>query len=171
MKMKFLCCALVALLAGLALSATAEGQRRNRRQQRGAVCFDPTVPCRTTATFEAHDLPFRIPPKAVIWESEPFYAIILNSVRFTDANCETSFIPETQRQATQSLFPHNKVFASRCAFPGNLYYTGANPNANFMAVYAGRTQTEAARMLSKIKATGQFANAYIRRLTAGFNGT
>jgi hypothetical protein len=40
-----------------------------------------------------------------------------------------------------------------------------------MAVYAGRTQAEAAQMLSSVKATGKFAGASIRRMSAGFNGT
>lgn len=172
MKTKFLSCALVSLLAVIALSSTAESQtRRGRKPQRGAVCFDPNVKCKTTATFEPHDLPFRIPANAVIWESEFFYAVILNSVKYTDATCETSFIPEAQRLEAQALFPDRKVFASRCAFPGNLFYTGVSQNANFMAVYAGRNAAEAARTLSTVKATGKFPNAYVRRMSAGFNGT
>lgn len=172
MRKKFLSCALIGLFAIVALGATGESQtRRSKKPQRGAVCFDPTVPCKTTATFEAHDLPFRIPAHAVIWESEFFYAVILSSARFGDQDCATKFIPEAQRLAAQELFPHRKVFASRCAEPGNLFYTGVSPNANFMAVYGGRTAAEAAQTLNSVKATGKFPGANIRRMSAGFNGT
>ena len=128
--------------------------------------------CKTTATFEAHDLPFRIPANAVIWESEPFYAVILQSVRFTDEECETKFIPEAERLAAQALFPNRKVFASRCdQMPGTIFYSNVKPNTSFMAVYGGRTQAEAARTLSSVKATGKFPGANIRRMYIGFNGT
>ena len=174
MKTRFLCCVLVASLAIVALCLDVQSQtRRGRRPQRGTVCFDPTLPCRTTATFEKYDLPFRIPANAVIWESEPFYAVILASVRFrTDSECFTTFISEEQRLEAQSLFPHRKVFASRCAFDaGTLFYSNTKPNTNFMAVYGGRTQAEAARMLSTVRATGKFPGANIRRMYIGFNGT
>jgi hypothetical protein len=172
MKTKFLCGVLVGLLTVAALASTAESQTgRSRRPQRGAVCSDPNAACKTTATFEKYDLPFRIPANAVIWESEMFYAIILKSVRFKDEDCNTSFIPEAQRLETQALFPDHKVFASRCGEPGTVFYSNTTPNTNFMAVYGGRTQVEAARMLSTVKASGKFPGANLRRMYVGFNGT
>ncbi len=172
MKTRFLCCALACLLAIVALGSDSQGQtRRGRRPQRGAICFDPNVPCRTTATFEPYDLPFRIPANAVIWESEPFYAIILTSMRYRDGNCDTRFVPEAQRLEAQALFPDRKVFASRCGEPGMVFYSNTSPNTNFMAVYAGRTQREAAQMLETVRATGRFRGANIRRMYVGFNGT
>lgn len=172
MRAKFICCVLAGLLAMTALSLSVNSQTgRGKKHRRGAVCFDPNAACRSTATFAAHDLPFRIPANEVIWESEPFYAIILKSVRFKDADCETKFIPEAERLEAQALFPNRKVFASRCPEPGTLFYSTINPNTNFMAVYGGRTQAEAARTLSTVKATGKFPGANIRRMYAGFNGT
>ncbi|HEX8494433.1 MAG TPA: hypothetical protein VF658_16435 [Pyrinomonadaceae bacterium] len=172
MKTRLFCCLFISLLAVVALDLTVNSQtRRGRKPQRGTVCFDPTVPCKTTANFEAYDLPFRIPANAVIWESEPFYAVILTSVRFKDEDCYTKFIPEAQRLEAQSLFPNRKVFASRCADAGSIYYSNTGPNTNFMAVYGGRTQAEAARMLSTVRATGKFPGANIRRMFIGFNGT
>lgn len=172
MKVKILCSLLVAMLLVVAFGATAESQtRRGRRPQRGAICSDPNTPCRTTATFEAYDLPFRIPANAVIWESEMFYAVILKSVRFRDEECNSRFIPEAQRIEAQTLFPNNKVFASRCGEPGTVFYSNTSPNTNFMAVYGGRTQAEAARMLASVRATGRFPGANIRRMYVGFNGT
>lgn len=172
MKTRFLCCVLMSLLVVVALGFDVNSQtRRGRRPQRGTVCFDPTLQCKTTATFEKYDLPFRIPANAVIWESEPFYAVILTSVRFRDEDCYTKFIPEEQRLEAQSLFPNRKVFASRCGDAGTVFYSNTKPNTNFMAVYGGRTQAEAARMLSTVRATGKFRGANIRRMYIGFNGT
>ena len=172
MKTKFLCCVLMCGLAIVTLGLDAASQtRRGRRPTRGTVCFDPNQSCKTSATFQPYDLPFRLPENAVIWESELFYAIILTSVRFKDGECEQRFIPESQRQEAQSLFPNRKVFTSRCGEAGEVYYSNTNPNTNFMAVYGGRTQAEAARMLATVKATGKFPGANIRRMYIGFNGT
>jgi hypothetical protein len=105
----------------------------------------------------------------VIWESELFYAIILRSVRATD-NCEVH-VSENERLEAQALFPRHKVFADRCPEPGNLFYTNTNSDFRFMAVYAGTTRAEAARMLSRVKATGKYPTANLRRMSVGFNGT
>ncbi|HMF56686.1 MAG TPA: hypothetical protein VK619_10110 [Pyrinomonadaceae bacterium] len=160
-----------ALFVAQILIFAAEAQAQRRPQQRGAICGDPTSHCPTTATFEPYDLPFRIPRNAVIWESEDFYALILRSMRYTDQTCERNFIPESARLAAQEEFPHNKVFATRCTEAGSLYYTNVAPNTNFMAVYAGHTQMEAARLLNDLRSKGKFQGASIRRMRAGFNGT
>jgi len=121
--------------------------------------------------FKPHDLPFRIPARAVIWESELFYAVILRSVKTAEDDC-LNFVPEDERKATQALFPRNKVFTDRgCGEAGETYYTGTQPGARFMAVYAGRTRREANALLARVKATGKFAGANLRRMSIGFNGT
>lgn len=172
MKKRFLYGVLIGLLAVVMLGLTAESQtRRDRRPQRGAICFDPTVACRTTANFEPYDLPFRIPASAVIWESEPFYAIILKSVRYRERDCERRFIPEAERLEAQALFPRRKVFATRCGEPGNIFYSNTGANVHFMGIYGGRTRVEALRMLEDVRATGRFPGANIRQMYAGFNGT
>jgi len=135
-----------------------------------SVCGNPTIQCKTIATFQPNDLPFRLPEKAVIFDTELFYAIILKSVGISEEDCDV-FVPETERLKTQALFPDHKVFASRCADPETLFYTGMNPRHRFMAVYAGTTLAEAQRMLSAVKATGKFPGANIRRMRTGFNGT
>ena len=71
----------------------------------------------------------------------------------------------------QALFPRRKVFASRCFDPGDLFYVGVAQDMKFMGVYAGRTRTEAQATLTKVKATGRFPGAYLRRLSTGYNGT
>lgn len=160
------------MLMGAAAGAGATQRARRPPPKKGAVCGDPTLECKTgDVRFEPHNLPFRVPTQAVIWESETFYAVILQSVRAAEDDCQ-KFVPEDARLAAQALFPHNKVYTDRgCGEPGETYYTGTQPGARFMAVYAGRTRAEANAMLAKVKATGKFAGANLRRMSIGFNGT
>jgi|SRR5215204_2142094 len=163
---------LLGLLAAAQAAQSAPGApQRGARQQKGAVCGDPTAPCRTTVEFKPYDLPFRIVRNAVIWESEQFYAVILKSVR--DERLDgTVFVPEEERLAAQQLFPRNKVFASRgVSEPGEIYYSNVDGAYQIMAVYAGRTRAEAQATLAKVKATGKFPGANLRRMHIGFNGT
>ncbi|HEV2705021.1 MAG TPA: hypothetical protein VGV59_03805 [Pyrinomonadaceae bacterium] len=165
---------LLCLLASCWFDASARVQRRGARGGRprlAKVCGDPTVPCRTVFTFQPYDLPFRVATNAVIDETESFYAVILKSVRPRDLyDCET-FVSESERLAAQALFPRHKVFASRCYEAGELYYEGVAEDRRFMAVYAGLTRAEAARTLARVRATGKFPGANLRRLRAGVNGT
>jgi hypothetical protein len=172
MRLKFLCFVIVGLLIMGVSSFGFSGEaqtRRGQRTQRWPVCGDPTVRCQTSVEFQPYDLPFRVPKKAVIWESEMFYAIILKSVN-AKKDCALN-VSEDERLEAQALFPHSKVFADRCAEPGTLFYTGANPDYHFMAVYAGRTRAEAEQTLATVRATGRYPGANLRRLQAGFNGT
>ena len=145
-------------------------QKPRRPAKHPSICGNPTVPCKTSATFEPYDLPFRLPEQAVIYDTELFYAIILTSVTAMDDDCKV-FVPESQRLAAQALFPDHKVFSSRCVEPGGLSYTNTNANRHFMAVYAGMTLAEANRMLEAVKATGKFPGANSRRMRASINGT
>ncbi len=173
--MKALC--LISLLIGLLVASSADVDARSNnvqgrhrgRAQHATICSNPNEKCRTSVQFEPYDLPFRVPKNAVIYDTENFYAIILKSVRAKD-DC-SAFIPESERLEAQALFPDRKVFASRCADAGTLFYTGINPDQQFMAVYAGATRDEAARVLASVKATGKFMGANIRRMQTGFNGT
>jgi hypothetical protein len=160
------------LVCLICTSASVAQRARRPPPQKGAVCGDPTLTCKTgEVKFEPHNLAFRVPPQAVIWESEMFYAVILRSIRAAEDDCQ-KFVPEDEQQAAQVLFPRHKVFADRaCGEPGETYYTGTQPGARFLAVYAGRTRAEADRMLAKIKATGKYAGANLRRMSIGFNGT
>ena len=144
--------------------------RRKNAPRPAAVCFDPSVKCKTSVPFEPHDLPFQVPANGVIYETGFFYAVILKSMKVADDNCET-FVAEVERLEAQALFPARKVFSSRCAEPGFLYYTNVEPNTRFMAVYAGATKAQSAQMLARVKATGKFPGANLRRMRSGFNGT
>lgn len=158
-------------LGTITLGAIAAGQSRvARKRPRGSICGNPQVPCKTTATFNSNDLPFRVPENSVIFDTELFYAVILKSIATTEDNCEV-FIPETERLQTQALFPDRKIFSSRCVDIENLFYAPVDPKYRIMAVYAGRTLPEAKRVLESVKATGKFRGAYVKQLRTGFNGT
>lgn len=163
-------CLLGILISSVALNAVAGQSRVSRRAKRGSVCGNPTLPCKTSASFEPNDLPFRVPANSVIFDTELFYAIILKSVAAGDDECQT-FVPESERLAAQALFPDHKVFASRCPEPGNLFYTNVRDQQRILAVYAGATLAEANRMLAAVKATGKYPGANVRRMRTGFNGT
>jgi hypothetical protein len=130
------------------------------------------VRCPTSVEFQPYQLPFRIPRNAVIWETEYFYAVILKSVRDESKGGDCNvFVPEAEREAAQALFPRNKVFGSRCMEPGDLFYTGVAEGSQFIAVYGGGTRAAGQAMLAKVKATGKYPGANLRRMRAGFNGT
>ena len=155
---------------GFSFPGTTSAQKRKPPVRHGSICGDPTAACNTDGSFQPYDLRFRIPPRSVIYDTELFYAVILKSVSSPDDNCEI-FVPESDRLAAQALFPDHKVFSSRCADPGGLSYTNTSPKAQFMAVYAGLTLADANGMLARVKATGRFPGANIRRMRAAFNGT
>jgi hypothetical protein len=161
---------IVCVAAMLSVSVSTTAQSRRKPVKHFPVCGNPNLTCTSAVTFEPYDLPFRVPQNAVIYDTELFYAIILRSVPSPADNCD-NYIPEPDRMAAQMLFVKNKVFTSRCVEPGRVSYTNTNPRTQFMAVYAGLTQAEANRMLAKVKATGKFPGANLRRMRAVMNGT
>jgi hypothetical protein len=154
----------------LLVAPGSTAQTRRKPAKRPAVCGNPNVTCGGEITFQPHELPIRIPRNAVIYDSDLFYAVILQSVTSPDESCD-NFIPEPERLAAQTLFTQNKVFTSRCAEPGQVAYSNTSPKAQFMAVYAGPTPADANRILAQVKATGKFPGANIRRMRAMINGT
>ena len=169
----FLCGLIICVLVGAGTQAYnhgREGSAQKRQNRKTAtICGNPKESCQSAFPFETYDLHFRVGKNAVIWDSEPFYAIILKSVR-VNKNCD-AFVPEAERLQAQELFPDRKVFTSRCPESLEVYYTNVSPSHNFMAVYAGRTRAEARRALADVKATGKYKGANIRRMRAGINGT
>jgi hypothetical protein len=164
-------CALVgAGVRGYALGGELASGQKHRKQKLATICGNPKAPCKTDFTFQPHELPFRISTRSVIYDSVPFYAIILKSVRAPNDDCN-AIVSEGERERAQALFPDHKVFASRCYEPGTVYYTNVGENQHFMAVYAGATRAEARAVLAAVKATGQYSGANLRRMRAGINGT
>jgi hypothetical protein len=160
----------MAMLLLLSSAVVAQSHAKVRRANAAAICGNPKVTCKTSVTFQPHDLPFRVPANAVILDTELFYVVILKSMPASNDSCDV-FIPETERLAAQALFPDRKVFTSRCVEPGELFYTNVSENQRMMAVYAGATLAEARRVLNAVKATGKFPGANLRRIRTGFNGT
>lgn len=146
------------------------GQSHVKTRPRGSICGNPLLACKTSVTFEPHDLQFRVPKNSVIFDTELFYAVILKSITVADYDCE-KFVPETERLAAQALFPDHKVFSSRCTEPGSLFYTTIDDKYRIMAVYGGTSLAESKRVLAAVKTTGKFPGAYVRRMRTGFNGT
>ena len=161
----------LALVVASGAAEVAGGQSHLRQRPRKAsICGNPQLPCKTIATFQPYDLPFRVPENAVIFDTELFYGIVLISLRANEDDCN-KFVPEAVRLEAQSLFPDRKVFTSRCVDVESLFYTNIDPKARFMAVYGGTTLAEANRVLVSVKTTGKYSGAYLRRMRTGFNGT
>ena len=161
---------LLVLLTILGTHAATPASQKSAKRPRGSICGNPKLPCKTSATFQPNDLPFRVPENSVIYDTELFYAVILKSMPAKDDSCEI-FISEDERLQAQTMFPENKVFSSRCVDIENLAYFGVKPDIRILAIYAGPTISDARRMLAQVKATGKYDDATIRRLRTGFNGT
>ena len=166
---------LVLALVGALNLAAAQSHARLHRAPQSSICGNPQLPCKTSVAFAPYDLPFRVPARAVIFDTELFYAVILKSVPTKEEDC-TVFVPESERMAAQTLFPRNKVFTNRCSDLGApevgiLLYTNVDPKFRIMAVYGGATPAESKRVLAAVKATGKFPGAYVRRMRTAFNGT
>ena len=172
----FVAIAFVFIAASVVESVAQSHARVSPRK--ASICGNPRVACKSTALFRPNDLQFRVPQDAVIIDSESFYAIILQSVIANPDRCD-DFIPESERLAAQALFPDHKVFSSRCPDPENSRYEDVTTRKikslsdthRIMAVYAGVSLAEAKRFLEKVKATGKYPGANLRRMRTGFNGT
>ena len=147
-----------AMLAAILLAAAATAAQP-------AVCPDPANPC---AGFRAHDLSFPLPKDGVARaevRSAPFYAVVLVSGK----RCR---LTEPQRREAQAMFPGSKVFSARFGCDddpeNNVSYTNVDPRAGFLAVHAGADRAAAQAMLERVKATGRFPGANIRRMQAVF---
>jgi hypothetical protein len=85
----------MAMLLLLSSAVIAQSHAKPRRASSAAICGNPKVACKTSVTFSPHDLPFRVPANAVIFDTDPFYAVILKSMPAADDSCDV-FIPETE---------------------------------------------------------------------------
>ena len=174
-SLQFVAITLLMAFATIGAMTSVTGQSHVKRSTKGIICGNPQLPCKTSVPFSPYDLPFRVPPRAVIVDTEFFYAIILKSLPTKEDDCSV-FVPESDRIAAQALFPDRKVFTSRCSDigadnSGMLYYTNVDWKVRFMAVYGGTTRAAAQRTLNTVKASGKFPGAYMKRMQAGFNGT
>jgi hypothetical protein len=169
--------AMIAVFTASSAGLSALAQRK-RATTHAAICGNPRLACKTSATFQPNDLPFQVPQNSPIVDTVPFYVIILQSMAVKTDNCAV-FIPESDRLAAQALFPDHKVFSSRCIDPENLFYADVSSGKTryfsethrILAVYAGTTMADANKLLTAVQATAKYPGANIRRMRTGFNGT
>ena len=158
------------LLVGVAPAAPAgpaaldqETQLEQVRQRvitQGKVCPDPDRPCEG---FKPNELSFAI-AKPFAFDrgrdkSQPFYAVILRSGTLCS-------VEDDERVRAQKLFPGAKVFLHRyfCEdFGDKVTYSNVNAKTGFVAVYAGETEADAARVLAHAKASG-YPDANLRKM-------
>jgi hypothetical protein len=149
------------LALGAACSQITAGQNP------GTTCPNPSIKCASTYSFAPYQLPFVIREKLVFgktYKSITFYAVILKSVK-TTAESDCTFVTEDERVAAQTDFRDRKVFTSKHSCPEELVlYESVAPSFNFMAVYAGPTAATAKQMLSRVRATGCYPQAYVKQL-------
>ncbi len=130
----------------------------------GGKIHPPASP--VCAAFKPHELCFETPKDEVAraeYRSEQFYAVMLKTA-------ERCSIAEKERLEIQALFPRNKVFSSRfeCGEDAeeNITYTNVAERVAFLAVYAGTTSDEAAKLLRDVQTTNRFTGANIRKMQA-----
>ena len=165
---RFLAAAL-ASSAGIAASQPRELQELERVRLRivtqGPVCPDPARPCTLSGgPFKPNELSFRA-PRAFKFDrgedrSQPFFAAILQSGPLCG-------IEERRRLRVQQQFPGRKVFVHRyfCEdFGDKVTYTNVDRKQGFIAVYAGATEEEAKAFLEKLRASGSFPGADLRKM-------
>jgi hypothetical protein len=156
----------------IGLSITCFSQKARTKVRYGKICADPTVTCKGQGDFQPGDLVFDTGKNFVIYESEPFYGIVLKSVKLSDwGDCEKPSFKEPERAQIQTDFSHNKVFMLNCFEAGTNYYTGVADKTAFIAVYAGRTLSEANTFLKTVQGTNRYPGVKVRKMRIGVNGT
>ena len=150
------------------------------RQPANAVCPDPAKPCHHKhKQFDEWELSFKLPTKLVpnkTYSSAPFYALILKEYGdVEDCDGGDHVIAEVEeRKQVQRSHPGRKVFLDRdCPNLSAVGYDfpGRSDSekvliANFLAIYAGQTQSEAEALLTELK--GKYPKAVIKRMTANY---
>jgi hypothetical protein len=167
---------------GIYKKEAAEKKAANPRGNTGAntVCPDPAAPCKgVTLPFAKYDMQFHLPAKLkpnVNYKSEPFYAVILktyNEIECNDEDISTSV--ENERMRIQKTFQGRKVFATyECPnmdcisyeFPGAVDAAGNALITTFIAVYAGKSESEAKEFLGYVETT--YDNVQLKRMTASY---
>ena len=161
-------------LTAVLICVTFPQAQSNGVQTNGKVCGNPSLPCLNSQwKFQANEISFKL-PQTLKWQtnyySANFYAVILKSNQAVadpdgpggEAVC-SGYYSESERIKVQKQFPSNKVFASRSGCGFGVDYTNTNHDYNFLAVYAGETETEAKKFLKTVKAKG-YSDANTRKI-------
>lgn len=142
------------------------------------ICADPFLPCPgpPRGAWQSYELGWQVPAGRGARESGEFYAVLLGSTPAVPDDgpgggkkCK-GFFDETARLKAQNDFPRHKVFTSRFGCSDTaVYYTSTNTSFNFIAVFAGNSDSDAAIVLRDAQGTGRYIGANIRRMRAGWN--
>lgn len=144
------------------------------------VCPDPAAPCKTAARgFANYEMPFRLPAKLkpnVTYKSARFYAVILKTYDEIDCDADDmSASVEKERRGFQTEFRGRKVFASYdCPdmdalgydFPGMQDASGKLLIGTFVAVYAGKSESEAKDFLAYVRT--MYDNVQLKQMTESY---
>ena len=141
------------------------------------VCGDPQAHCEMgLGSWVLYNLPIAIRGELKMWDvykSRPFYAIVLKLKKQIDSEgvdddaCLKGLFDDAELEQTQAYFLDSKVFADNdgCWPAEQVSYSTSIRGYNFLAVYAGKTMQDANAMLKKVKATGMFPAAQIKKMT------
>lgn len=134
--------------------------------QAGKIHPDPATPL---PLRKPNQLSFEYPQDGIAraeFRSEFFYAVILKTA-------ERCVSMEPERVEIQRLFPSNKVFSPMFDCPDvpedDISYSNTRQSLGFIGVYAGLTLEQAQQFLAKVKETGKFPGANLRRMQAVLN--
>jgi hypothetical protein len=147
------------------------------------VCPEPELSCNhSQKEFGDWELSFRLPKKIVAnktYKSAPFYAIILKVYSEGCSELDVDMNVEAERIDLQKKFPSRKVFAENsCAnlsavgyeFDGKMDKTGERILiSDYIAVYGGVTEDEAAQILDLIEK--DFPKAQLKKMVAVYKRT
>ncbi len=145
------------------------------------VCPDPNAPCNSARRkFAAYEMPFRLPARLRAgrqYKSIPFYAVIVKTYdeEPCDSDDHTASI-ERERLRIQKTYSARKVFGSYSCpnldtvdydYPGKHDQSGERVLImTFIAVYAGKSSTEAEEFLLSVRK--QFPDAVLKEMTASY---
>jgi len=145
------------------------------QQRRYEVCGRAVDWCDTDVTFwESHDLKIRIKGQQKMWDvykSKPFYVVVLKrkkavvSDHIDDDKCLEGYFDNAEIGQVQLYFTENKVFANNDGcHPAPMVRYSYFLDGNFMAVYAGKTRSEANPLLRRAKAKAEYRDAHIAQM-------
>ncbi len=134
------------------------------------VCLWLVIPL---AHSVAQELKWKKEGSYLVAREEWFYVVIIESKPVkscSEAGDASSQFSSDKRRAVDSLLQTETLITSRHDVPPYVseaeYYDGVNQSFNFLAVYAGKTKSEATKFLKGFKARvgTQFPDAYLRRI-------
>jgi hypothetical protein len=171
------------LCLGLLFGIFADGQTHRATampKTSDEVCPDPQKPCHhREKKFDVWELSFHLPAKIkpnVTYKSAAFYAVIIKKYEGGCEEFDFNSKIEAERKRLQKFYPARKVFADySCPNMDAVGYDFAGKTdksgdtilyMDYIAVYAGKTLTEANNLLEELR--GRFPKAEVKKMTANW---